>query len=132
MDHNGLVRCRSLRVTTNSKIRRGFATADAFNDNTPLDELGYPCFQGTRGIRCRIHGIHDHRLRDGSDMMTAFSDLTPEQRQRKKKSLLTKVGIGLAAVGAVALFAVGTVAITLPPLSLTSHPSLFRSSLGPC
>lgn len=101
VNYKGEVRCRSLRITENSRNRIGFATADAYiPGRTPLDPEGYPVFQGTRGIRCRIHGVQDLRRNNSADMMTSMSDLTPQERKQKKKSLLTKIGIGVAVAGA--------------------------------
>lgn len=100
VDYEGKVRCRTLRIKANSYVRRAFATAEAFSDRTPLDKQGYPCFQGVRGLRCRIHGIQDHRQIDGSDMFQHFSDMSPEQRRMQKRNLLMKGGLGLATIGA--------------------------------
>jgi hypothetical protein len=103
VNHKGEVRCRSLRVTENSRHRIAFATADAYIPHrTPVDEEGYPVFQGTRGIRCRIHGIQDLRRSNYSDMMTTMSDLTPDERKAKKNSLFAKIGIGIAVAGVAA------------------------------
>jgi hypothetical protein len=112
VNYKGKVHCRSLRITDNSTHRIAFGTADAFTNHTPVDSEGYPCFQGTRGVRCRIHGIHDMRQYNNTDMMVATSDLSPAQRKKKKKeSLLTKVGIGIGMIGVAAAVAV---AVRLP------------------
>ncbi len=105
VNFKGEVRCRPLQFNDSTDLRIAFAFAAPFGSHIQLDEEGYPCFQGTRGVCSTIVGLCDHRFeqpfsyRDDDDCTVS----TVEMKRRKKLNLLAQiglgVGIGISAIG---------------------------------
>ncbi len=101
VNFKGEVRCRPLQFNDSSDFRVAFAFAAPFGPHIPLDEEGYPCFQGTRGVCSTIVGLCDHRFdvplsyRDDDDCTVT----TVELKRRKKMNLLAQIGAGVGVLG---------------------------------